>query len=474
MKKNRYIIVFILFLTASCSDSFLDLNPISNPDINSLYHSDADFEQAVNGVYAELQNYYRDYWQFSELRADNGDHLGTGWEDIQRVDQFRLLVNDRILNDTWASMYNSIFRANIILEQIEFANPEDVSRISQYTGEARFLRALNYFNLVRIWGEVPLVLATLSPEEGLDYPQASVSSVYESIKSDLQFAADNLPVKYGSNEAGRATKGAALSTLGKVYLTLGDYGLAESTLADVLDLGYELLPIYQDVFDHFNEHHSEYIFDIEYEPELGGEGSNFANQFIPNDPEIRDHYGIVGSSGETLNPVDEYFSLFDAEDERKDIAAATGFLQNDGTFFVAQRTFTKKYITSVNVQNDSRVNWKVTRFADVLLMYAEALNENGKTNLALTELNKVRSRAGVEIYSGLSQTEAREAIELERRLELGFEGHRWFDLVRTGKAYEEMSAKGYNMEPYQVLFPKPQQELDVVNDPTILSQNPGY
>ena len=328
--------------------------------------------------------------------------------------------------------------------------------------------------MVRIWGEVPLVLKTISPEEGLEFPQSSVDLIYESIIADLQFAAENLPESYSGSDVGRATKGAAKSILGKVYLTLGDFQNAESTLAEVLGLGYSLLSDYKSVFDHFNEHHSEYIFDIEYEADLGGEGSNFVYRFIPNDKELRDYFGITGDSGETLNPTDDYFSLFSDNDLRKDFAAVRGFVQDDGSFFTTKIPFTMKYLTSTNSQNDSRVNWKVTRFADVLLMYAEALNENGKTNEALVELNKIRTRANVETYSGLSQAEAREAIELERRLELGFEGHRWFDLVRTSKAYEVMNSKGYNLEPHHVLFPKPQQQLDVVNDPSILSQNNGY
>lgn len=474
MKRNKYLSIILIIFTTSCSESFLDLNPISNPNVNNLYQTDDDFVQAVNGVYAEMQDYYKDVWQFGELRADNGDHLGTGWENVQRVDQFRLLVTDGVLNGTWQSAYSSIFRANMLLEKMEAADVTTIPNMNRYSAEVRFLRALNYFNMVRIWGEIPLVLKTLSPEEGLEFPQTSVDQIYESIISDLQYAAENLPVSYSGNDIGRATKGAAKSILGKVYLTLGDFQNAESTLAEVLGLGYSLLPDYKAVFDHFNEHHSEYIFDIEYESDLSGEGSNFTNQFIPNDAELRDFFGITGDSGETLNPTNDYFSLFSENDVRKDFAAATGFVQEDGSFFTAGNTFTMKYITSVNTQYDSRANWKVTRFADVLLMYAEALNENNKTELALNELNKIRTRAAVQTYTGLSQSEARDAIEKERRLELGFEGHRWFDLARTGKAFEVMSAKGYNLQSHQILFPKPQQQLDVVNDANILSQNTGY
>ena len=134
--------------------------------------------------------------------------------------------------------------------------------------------------------------------------------------------------------------------------------------------------------------------------------------------------------------------------------------------------YTKKYLTRTTTNNDSPANWKVIRYADVILMYAEALNENGKTTEALTWLNMIRERAGVSAYSGLSQAETREAIYLERRLELSFEGHRWFDLVRYGRAYETMAWKG--MRPYMTVFPIPWNQMQIVNDPSILWQNEGY
>lgn len=474
MKKVVNILsIVVIMLGVSCSESFLDLQPPSNPDVNSLYKADIDFKQAVNGVYAELQTYYKDFWQFSELRADNADHIWTS-ETYKRIDQFYMLATDGILNSTWSNIYNSILRSNIILEKLEITNPDLVPNMNQYKAEALYLRGLNYFNLVRVWGEVPLVLKTLSPEEGLDFPQSNVEDIYNSIIADLQFSQQNLPASYSGNDIGRATKGAAASLLGKVYLTIGDFQKAESTLAEVMGMGYSLLTDYNSVFDHYNEHHTEYIFDIEYEPDLSGEGSPFSNTFYPNHPEFRNFYHIVGNVGETLTPTEEYFGLFDPDDIRLSISAVRGFTQDDGSFFKTTLAYTQKYLTPINTGNDSRVNWKIIRFADVILMYAEALNENGKTNLALNELNKIRVRAGVAEFSGLSQAETRDAIDKERRLELGFEGHRWFDLLRTGKAFEIMSANGYNIEPYHVLFAKPQQQLDVVNNISILSQNPGY
>jgi hypothetical protein len=291
---------------------------------------------------------------------------------------------------------------------------------------------------------------------------------------DLQQAVSLLPVRYGSAGEGRATQGAAKALLGKVHLTRNDFTQAETVLREVGFSGtYDLLSDYNAVFNHNNEHHKEYIFDIEYQ-EGSGEGSNFTNQFIPNHADLRRQYAIAGISSEQMSPTDEFISLFVPEDKRAPISFATTYRDAAGTARRANHPYTLKYITATTAPNDSKVNWKVLRYADVLLMLAEALNENGKQGEALTELNKVRARAGVSLYQGLSQAALREAIAKERRLELAFEGHRWYDLVRTGKVYEEMSAKKYPIRPNMNLFPIPQQQLDIIRNPEVLAQNPGY
>ena len=171
------------------------------------------------------------------------------------------------------------------------------------------------------------------------------------------------------------------------------------------------------------------------------------------------------------------FLIFDSGDLRKEITVARGFTDNNRIFrplsgAVGAKSFTKKYMTPVARDGDSRANWKVIRYADVLLMYAEALNENGKTNEAMIILNQVRKRAGVNVYSNLAQLDTREKIYLERRLELSLEGHRWFDLARTGRAYSIMQT--YGMKPHMTVFPIPLTQIQVINNPAIFPQNPGY
>lgn len=297
------------------------------------------------------------------------------------------------------------------------------------------------------------------------------------IVADLTYAAGILPASYSGDDVGRATKGAATAILGRAYLTIKDFANAESTLMDVTGMGYALLDNYNDLFDYSkDEHHSEYIFDIEYETGIQ-QGSTFTNLFFPRFPEAQDFYQVYGGTGDTYTPSNALFDIFEAGDERADVTASKGFVDQNNNFVsleqsVGAKTMTKKYITPVTISNDSKANWKVIRYGDVLLMLAEALNENNKTSEAVDYLNMIRARANVPTYTTLTQQQARDTIALERRRELSFEGVRWFDLVRKGIAYETTSALG--MKDYMVLFPIPLTEIQIVNDPAILSQNPGW
>ena len=366
------------------------------------------------------------------------------------------------------------------LSKIEEAEIEAVPNKERYIGEARFLRALAYFDLVRIFGAVPAVTTPVSIEGSYRVPREPVENVYETIIIPDFIAAESaLPAKCSGDEVGRATSGAAKSLLGRVYLTKGDFLNAESKLKEVTTMGYQLLANYEDLFDYTkSEHHSEYIFDIEYQSGIG-EGSTFTTAFFPNFSEMNEFFNITGAGQEYNNPTQELISLFVPGDTRKEVTVGVpgGFYDADSVFHAlptsTNQTYTKKYFDSSPVRADSKANWKVIRYADVLLMYAEALNENGKPQQAIPFLNQVRTRAGLEGYPNtMSQTETRDAIVLERRLELSFEGVRWFDLVRTGKAYEVMKDKG--MAPYMTVFPIPLSQVQIINDPTIFPQNPGY
>lgn len=477
MKKIKYILIALMAtLAVACKEDFIEINPISTVSVDALYKTDKDFQDAVIGIYSTLKNQYNGFWHY-DLPSDDVKHQWPT-EDIRlRLDNFTYQDNEGFFQSSWENYYEIIFRANTLLSKIGEVDESIVINKNRHIGEAKFLRAFAYFDLVRIFGAVPMVTTVISDEEALQMGREDVNRIYEEIIiKDLIEAENSLPLQYSGSDVGRVTKGAATSLLGRVYLTHHDFINAEAKLQEVTTLGYALLDNFSDLFDYTNEHHSEYIFDIEYEEGIQ-EGSSFTNSFSPNEPAILAYYGVTGGAGNTGTPSDELFELFEPGDLRKEITAKRGVTDDNGNFIpvtgtVGANSFTAKYMTPTERPGDSPANWKVIRYADVLLMYAEALNENGKTDEALIYLNQVRNRAGLDDYLNLTQDEARENIYLERRLELSFEGHRRFDLIRTGRALDVLGPLG--MQPYMVLFPIPLTEIQIVNNPTLFPQNPGY
>ena len=479
MKKTLALIAVLSLPITSCTKQFIDILPVDTVTVDVLYKTDKDFQDAVIGIYGLYQDQYQNMYYFGDIRGDDS------WDELVKgtagsVDNFTLSNDDGLLITTWRNYYKIISRANTVLSEIDRADGKLVTKKDRHVAETKFLRALAYFDLVRIFGDVPLVTSNLSIEEAYATPREKVDKIYaEVIVKDLLDAEVKLPATYTGTDVGRATKGAAKALLGKVYLTRKDFVNAEIKLQEVTTLGYALLPNFSDLFDYSkNEHHSEYIFDIEYEQGLGGEGSAYTNRFTPKFATLLTFYGIAGSPDDQNTPHQVLFDLFDAKDKRKDITATRGYTDNTGKFIPIvissnnMSAFTRKYITRTLAANDSPADWKVIRYADVLLMYAEALNENGKAANALTHLNQIRVRAGVAGYSALSQAEMREKVALERRMELAFEGHRWFDLVRTGQAYAVMQK--YGMKPHMTLWPIPLAQIQLINNRAIFPQNPGY
>ena len=478
MKKFIALSAVFSLLITSCTKEFVEIAPVDTITVDAVYKTDKDFQDAVIGIYGIFQDQYQNMYYFGDIRADDvWDELVKGTAGA--VDNFTLSNDDPLLISTWRNYYKAITRANTLLEKISFADVS-VTNKDRHIAEAKFLRALAYFDLVRIFGDVPLVTRTLSISETYKTPREKVAKVYDDvIIKDLLDAEAKLPATYTGTNVGRATKGAARALLGKVYLTRKDFAKAEAKLQEVTTMSYALLPNWADLWDYTkNEHHSEYIYDIEYEQGLGGEGSPFTNRFTPKVTSLIAFYSIAGSVDDQNTPHQVLFDLFDAKDKRKDITASRGYTDATGKYIPIlissnnMSAYTRKYITRITTANDSPANWKVIRYADVLLMLAEALNENGKTAAALPYLNQIRTRVGITPYATLTQAEMRDKIALERRMELAFEGHRWFDLVRTGLAFPVMQP--YGMKEYMTVFPIPLAQIQLVNDRTIFPQNPGY
>ncbi|HWV64702.1 RagB/SusD family nutrient uptake outer membrane protein [Chitinophaga sp.] len=478
-KRLGFLSLIVLCLATACKKSFIELAPPSTAGVDNLYQTDEDFKQAELGIYDTYQTQYKDMWLYGDMRGDDS------WDELVKstpaaMDLFTINNDNPVIKSTWLNYYEIVSRTNLLLSRIELVDKNTVPNKDVYVAEAKFLRALAYFDLVRIYGDVPLVTRPITIDEAYKTGREKVATIYsEVIVKDLQAAAAGLPAKFAGADVGRATQGAAKALLGKVYLTLKDFPSAETVLKEVTTMGYALLPNYKDLFDYTkDEHHSEYIFDIEYEQGLSDEGSPFTTNFCPKNPDLSSFYGVTGGQNGANNAPRSLFAIFPAGDLRKDITAADGFVDNNGVYHHLVptsndvQTFTAKYMTPLIATNDSRANWKVIRYADVLLMLAEALNENGKPGEALPYLNKVHKRAGLADYGAMAQAAMRDTIYLERRLELSFEGQRWFDLVRTGRALETMASHG--MKDYMTIFPIPLSQIQLINDPAIFPQNPGY
>ncbi|MCH6233166.1 RagB/SusD family nutrient uptake outer membrane protein [Cognataquiflexum rubidum] len=462
--------VLVIASITSCSEDFIDLTPPSSVTVDLLYKTEADFQQALIGVYTGLRGHYAGYWEVGDLRADDVWQEATNQTARVLTDNFQ---GHTAANNLWSNGFIMFNRANLLLEKIQLV---DIPNKEIYIAETKFLRALGYFNLIRVFGPVPFIIGSLSPEDAYKTGRAEVDRIYnELIIPDLIEGANTLPTQYSGSDIGRATQGAAKALLGKVYLTRKNYVEAEKILREVTTMGYELLDDYNSVFDHTNKHHKEYIFDIEYTSAPNAAGNTMTSICSANWPVVRSLYGMVGTLHDSCTPRISFRNLFEAGDKRRDISAALGVTTGDGVFQPLPprwSAITGKYLSDVPSADNGNANFPVIRYADVLLMLSEALNENGKTGEALEFLNQVRARAGVAAFSGLSQTETRNSIELERRLELNMEGHRWFDLIRWGKALQVLTPLG--MEPHMILWPLPQNEVILINDPSVLPQNPGY
>jgi len=475
MKNIFYLsgIFLLIILMGSCED-FLDLEPPSELVTGKVYNSESDFDQAVLGCYAQLLGIYGNRWQIGDLRADDM------WQEAQNMTSQVLVdtyTGHTASDNIWNNGYSLIHYANTALKKI---NDFEFNNKNSLIAELKFLRAFVYFDFVRVFGDVPLIKEPVLPDEAMEIGRTDLNIIYEDlIIPDFKEAINNLPSHRTGEDIGRATKGAATALLGKVYLTKKDFDNAETTLKSLTTMGYSLLADFNDIYDwNNNEHHSEYIFDIEYSSNPNIPGSSFTNNFSPNWDLYRAHFNIGGVLDNCGSPTEEFYNLFEEGDLRQPISVSHGFTGDDGVFIEIPlganlpSTICLKYAVQVDNNGNGEANWTVIRYADVLLMLSEAMNENEKTNEALTYLNQVRERAGLEALSGLTQAEMRNAIEKERRLEFFGEGNRWFDLVRWGKAYEVLESLG--MKEYMVLWPIPQLQIDLIGNPDILPQNPGY
>lgn len=479
MKKYTFLCLAALLSVTSCKDGFLDLAPVSQTNGVNFYRNADDMLNAVNAAYAALQFnglYNQSMYAVGEVLSDNTEILDqqSGIE-ITQLDAFTTLSNNSILNAMWNNHYRGILACNTVIDRIVHVTMNETLK-ARYTGEAKFLRALMYFNMVRTFGDTPLVLKeTADVASGYAYGRTPAIEVYAQIEKDLLEAAAVLPSSYTGNSLGRATIGAAKGLLAKVYLTQKKWPEAAAKAGEVIESGtYGLLDNYADVFKISNKNHKESLFEVQYKKGGYGLGSPFNNNFAPWLSGVI--VTKVGPGGGQNQPTADISKSYETVDKRKDASFAAGYTAANGNF-VSVRYITKYLDPTPFAAYDADNNWPVLRYADVLLMRAEALNEIGYVagGEAFELLNKIRKRAGLAEKTSTQlagQADFRLALEQERRLELAFENHRWFDLVRTGRAMEVLTAKGVKIQPHQLLLPVPQSQIDI--NPEKIKQNQSY
>lgn len=484
-----FIITIVLVAIAGCDD-FLSVNPQGELTQEAFPTTQEDALQATNAVYATLRNWHYHSGGFPILDIMSDDaHKGSNPDDAANTvgpyDDFTHTPTQDGLDRWWNALYQGIRRANIVLERVESISMDQQLK-SRYMAEASFLRALYYFDMVRAWGGVPLVTSVEVP---FDVPKSSVSEVYDLIEQDLLFAIDHLPPKseVGANDLGRATQGAAQALLAKVYLFQQDFTGAEQYAMQVINSGeYGLETDFYDANGPDGEHGIESVFEIGAVATAGQSGNQYANtQGVRGTPnrgwgfnrpsvDLREAFGQNDPRREAT--IIELGDVIDGIEIVGDGTTPDEFTDDNGILQIESYN-RKVWIPGTSTDTQFGHNRRLIRYADVLLIAAEALNENNKPGEAVNYLNQVRERArqgNESILPDITETNKdilRDIIIKERRVELALEGHRFWDLVRTGKALEVLGAYGFSEGKHE-LFPIPQSEIDLSQG--VLTQNENW
>ena len=497
MKLIKYFsFVILVALLSACSD-FLDKAPEDSINTSNFFKTEEDAIAAVNGAYQPLQwpkLYNMRMWTTDIMAGNSIIGAGGGTDGVETQDEANFVTstdNQGVL-DMWRGPWPGILRCNIIFQKVPDMTINN-SLKNRVLGEAYFLRAHYYFILVQFFGDVPLVLQPVEPGDDLRPARIPKAEVYKQIESDLATAVNLLPEReqYSGDNIGRASKGSALGMLAKVELTLGNYQRVIILCDSVKNLGYELNAKYADNFNPASENSVESLFEVQYAAAGGQDFWSNENQasWISAFTGPRGSNMVAGGYGWN-QPTDEFVSAYETGDLRKDVTVFyQGCPKFDGMTYQKSYSTTgynlRKFLVPLAVSatyDNSPLNFPVLRYSDVLLMKAEALNELGQTSQAQllatdanATINKVRVRAGLLSVTGLNQSDLRNKILHERRMELAFEGQRWFDLIRVngGKYGIDFlhSIGKSNMSSKYLLFPVPQKERDA--NPN-LTQNTGY
>ena len=478
------ITTLCFFLLATACTDVIERVPQGDYTLENFFQTEEQAVQSVNAVYNQLRQWDTHVFSFIGMTdivsddADKGSIASDGFF-LQEIDQFTYTPTNVGPNTVWSGYFRGVFRANLAIDGIPDVPEMDEELRERLIGEAHFLRGYYYFNLVRWFGGVPLLLEPFPTD--FQIPRSSADQIFDQVEADMQAAADVLPDSYGGTDVGRITRGAALGMLAKVALTRQDFQGAADHALEVIDGGnYALLDNYDAIFTPAGENSSESIFEIQAAAfEIGGGGSQYN--------EVQGVRGVPNLGWGFNKPSDDLIAAFERGDPRREatilyvgeiLPDGSGIVEGDPGI-VGERFNQKAYVGEHPGGNGNGPgNIRILRYADLLLVAAEALNEIGRPEEALTYLNRVRARARgtgnvLPDVTTTDQGELRRAIWQERRVELAMEQHRWFDLVRTGRSFDVMKPLRPNFTADKnELFPIPQTEIDLSEG--ALEQNPGY
>ena len=508
-----------VLLTTSCEKNLLDQPSPNLPDTTTFWKTENDALRGLTAAYSGLQlnGTYRRWIHFVyDIRSDEG-FSSSPWPELQNITKTVLADYNFVVNaEVWTQHYQAINRTNQVLANVPNAQISNAQLKTRILAEAHFLRALNYFNLVMLYGRVPL--ATQPSTADYRPPQAaSEQEVWAFIIQDLEIAKRDLPVRYdAAGDLGRATKGAATALLGKVYMQNRQWQQASTQFQEVIGSGvYSLVPNYRDNFRHDRENNAESIFEVQFSEQFTADREDDFNG-ASEASQRGQFFGLPGkgwTDGEA-RPwlINEFLQERTADGKKDPRLAATVFFNRNRPGYpkdltdpvdqdslaydnisLAQRfprdAFNRGRVYWRKYENDywkneegyySPINHRVIRYADVLLMQAEALNELGQTGEAIVLINQVRQRPSVNLrpLTSMSQEALRMQIMHERVTELAGENTRWHDLRRWGllssqTGIDQLKARDADFEKFevwQIYLPIPRNDVDIAK----LVQNPGW
>ncbi|KQM30867.1 RagB/SusD family nutrient uptake outer membrane protein [Chryseobacterium sp. Leaf201] len=473
--KKIFLTLSLFSLLVSCNDDFVDIPDEGQVDVENFFTSQDDAMRATTAVYSFLRSWENTGFPAQYVFGVTGDDVEKGSNPgdasfINAYDNFTFTSSDEGVRAYWIGQWQAVNRTNQVITNVPKIDMDGTLK-NRLIAETKMLRAYFYFNLVRIYGGVP-IFDGLPADKIYTKPRNSAAEVYAFIVKDLTEAAAVLPQTYSAADRGRVTKGGALGLLSKVYLYMKDYQKAYDTSNQVIAMGYSLDPDFNHLFRPAGEFGTESVFEVNCDCAPGFGGSQYAEV-----QGVRNQFGWG-----FFTPTTALENAFEAGDVRKELTilregetTLEGDLIKKGDPNAGNMWNQKVYVpTSLNNSAcgyGSIQNIRILRFADILLINAEAANELGNTAMAITNINKVRNRAGLGNTTASTQSTLRNAIWQERRVELAMENDRFPDLVRTGQAATVLASKGFTAGKNE-LFPIP---LDAMNQSNgLFTQNPGY